>query len=426
MLYFALLCLALPCFALLCTLYLSLFRPHPLIAPAGWCRWRPFSVPPSHRSRRVVPLETLIGPTLSLLPQGGAVGESSRSHPLTDFAGWCRWRPSFGPTLSPLPQGGAFGDSYRPHPLTALAGWTTDDNIIFINSSIIMQFFLISTDHLESRLWFDDKPDLVAGMNYVAISSFRFEVNVLAFILMSNHAHFILECERKEAEAFINFFKERFGLYRWNHHKDSKFLRRNRVDIQELSMTGESLERAIADVQMNCVAARLCAHPSGYPWGSGNVFFNLNPQRGCPVGTLSSKALARKMHSKMEVNPDWEMLDDGYISPASYVAVEFVESLFRSPSRYQYFLDNSSKAKRVKELTAPSFSDQLIATASLNLCHSIFRVTSIDDLSPAQTVELVRQLKRRFSSGANQISRVTGIQYGEVVSILEGFLLDTA
>ena len=289
-----------------------------------------------------------------------------------------------------------------------------------------MQFFLISTDHLESRLWFDDKPDLVAGMNYVAISSFRFEVNVLAFILMSNHAHFILECERKEAEAFINFFKERFGLYRWNHHKDSKFLRRNRVDIQELSMTGESLERAIAYVQMNCVAARLCAHPSGYPWGSGNAFFNLNPQRGCPVGTLSSKALASKMHSKMEVNPDWEMLDDGYISPASYVAVEFVESLFRSPSRYQYFLDNSSKAKRVKDLTAPSFSDQLIATASLNLCHSIFRVTSIDDLSPAQIVELVRQLKRRFSSGANQISRVTGIQYGEVVSILEGFQLDTA
>ena len=66
-------------------------RFHPLTDPAGWCRWWLFSVPPSHRSSRVVPLVAVFGSTLSPFLQVGAAGGCFRPHPLTVPAGWCRW-----------------------------------------------------------------------------------------------------------------------------------------------------------------------------------------------------------------------------------------------------------------------------------------------------------------------------------------------
>ena len=258
-------------------------------------------------------------------------------------------------------------------------------------------------------------------MNYVAIAAWHTKVSILAFVLMSNHVHFVLECDLDRARAFINTFKNMYSLYRRKQYGDKEYLRSNKADFQEITIEGEALARAIAYVQMNCVAARLCVHPIGYPWGTGNVFFSATYPSGFPIGKMSGSSRARLLRSKQAINPEWLMGNDGYILPASYVAVKFVESLFRSPGRYQFFLDNSSKAKKNRDQIVPSFSDQLILTASLNLCHSLFRAVSVDDLSPSQTADLVKQLHRRFSSDAAQISRVTGIPYQETVRALDSF-----
>ena len=284
-----------------------------------------------------------------------------------------------------------------------------------------MLFFLLSTDHLETKLWFGNDIDYCAAMNYVGISAYRTGVRVMSFILMSNHVHFVLECTWIQAETFINFFKNQYSLYRRKQYGDKEFLRGNRVDIQEITLNGESLEKAIAYVQMNSVAARLCVHPTGYRWGTGNVFFNSDRSPGRPIGTFSARFVAKALHSRLPVNPEWLIGEGGYILPESYVAVTFVESLYKTPSRYQYFLDCSSKAKKNKDVLAPSFSDQLILTASLNLCRTLFRANSVDDLSPSQAVALVKELRRRFSSDVAQIARVTGITYKEIVRALENF-----
>ncbi|MBO7603058.1 MAG: transposase [Bacteroidales bacterium] len=284
-----------------------------------------------------------------------------------------------------------------------------------------MDFYLISTDHLETRLWFADDRDYACGMNYVAICAFRVKVNVVAFILMSNHVHFILECERSQAEDFINLFKRLYSMYYHRRYGKKEFLRRNKVDYQLLTLEGESLERGIAYVQCNSVSARLCAHPSGYQWGTGAIFFNAFTPSSRSITSISRRSRERLLHSTLDYNVDWQIGDGGYILPSSYVCVQFVESLFRSPARYQYYLDNSSKARRVRDQIAPSFSDQLVHTAALNLCHSLFRANSIDDLSPSQTAELVIQLRRRFTSDPAQISRATGVIIQDVARILDSF-----
>ena len=82
-----------------------------------------------------------------------------------------------------------------------------------------------------------------------------------------------------------------------------------------------------------------------------------------------------------------------------------------------YFLQNSSKAKKVNE--APSFNDQLVLEGMNNLCVSLFRKKTITELDDKQKAEVLKQLRFRFSSDPNQIARISGISYEQVCNMLE-------
>ena len=281
-------------------------------------------------------------------------------------------------------------------------------------------FYLVTTDHLKDRLWFRDEEDFRVAMNYVALAAFVTGCDVLACILMSNHVHFVLMCAREDAEVFINKFKRLYAAYYQKKYDVCELLRRNGVDIREVRAEDESLERAIAYVLMNCVAANICLEPSGYPWGTGNVFFNGNPMSGSRLGDFSGRAQCRILKSNVKLPQDYMLASAGYIQPGSYVNVKGVEALFRTPKRLNYFLRTSSKARlRLEKDAAPSFRDQLLHSACEDLCHSLFRVDQIIELSFEQTAELLRQLHRRFSADINQLCRVTGIPYADAAKMID-------
>ena len=287
-----------------------------------------------------------------------------------------------------------------------------------------MNFYLITTDHLEDRLWFRDDEDFKTGMNYAATVAFLAGVNILAFILMSNHVHFVLECSEEQARAFITEYKRLYSHYLSRKYRTAELLRRNDIDIQQLVMGDESLERAIAYVQMNCVAANICMNPADYRWGTGSAFFRDTPGPGRPLGSLSKRAQIRLLHSRVDLPSDWIVGKDGYVLPGSYVSVRFVESLFRTPKRMNYFLVNSSKAKRrlaLKEDGLPSFRDQVILAAIPDLCQTLFHQHRVTDLNEEQQAVLISQIRRRFSADINQIARVTGIALPDATRMLESF-----
>ena len=289
---------------------------------------------------------------------------------------------------------------------------------------IMRQFWLVTTDHLEEGLWFRDEEDFKVGMNFVAIqAAVSPEVIVLAFILMSNHVHFVLEGSYKEVQKFINAFKHRYSIYYRKKYGVKEFLRRNGVDIKPILLNDEALERAIAYVQMNCVAANICANCTQYQWGTGNNFFNPSESSGKPAGSFSKRALKRLLHTDCESIPDdWLIDDNGYILPQSYVNCKTVEALYRTPNRMNYFLQNSSKAKKrieTSEERIPAFRDQIILAALPDLCKSLFGKNSYEVLSPEEQTEFVRQIRFRFSSNVNQIARVCGLSYADAAKIMD-------
>jgi len=286
------------------------------------------------------------------------------------------------------------------------------------------KIYLLSTDHLENGLWFRDDEDFRVAMNYVAIQAASSpEVAVLAFILMSNHVHFVLKGRREDVLGFINQFKQRYSQYFKRKYGTPGFLRRNPMDIEIIPNEDEAVERVIAYVQMNCVAANICAHPTQYPWGTGDAFFSNSKTNGKRVEEYSGRALERLLHSFCDKLPGhWLINEDGFIRPKSYVDVHSVELLFRSARRMNYFQNNSSKAKKrieTAENNCPAIRDQAILAVLPDLYRSLFQKTSFDELNEKEQSELARQIRFRFSADVTQIARVCGISYAKAANLLD-------
>ena len=265
------------------------------------------------------------------------------------------------------------------------------------------------------------------------------EVSVLAFVLMSNHSHFVLCGSRESAETFMNGFKMVYSRYLQNKYGVREHLRGLTIDFKQIEGE-EALEWAIAYVQMNPVAANICMNSFDYPWGTGGSFFKPSngvneseygvssvegvSEKGRLLGSMSYRERFRLLHSRIDVPGLWRVCDEGFVLPESYVRKDVVESIFRTPRRMNYFLNNSSKAKHRIETAdenIPAFRDQVILAAIPDLCQSLFRRRSVDELDDEQMVELLRQLRFRFSAGANQLARVTGLSYADAAKCLDRF-----
>ena len=284
-----------------------------------------------------------------------------------------------------------------------------------------MEFWFVTTDHLTKKIWFRDEEDFKMGMNLVAVLAVALDVDVLSFILMSNHVHFVLCCSEAKAHQFIKEFKKRHSQYMNKKYGVKELLRRVHVQVDPVSGADESLEWVIAYTNMNSVAAGICLAPTGYPWGTGDTFFKAKPAKGRRIGTYSERARVALLHSTQPMPPHLLVGDDGYILPDSYVDVEKVQNLYHTPKRMNYFLVNSSKAKRRLDAkdNAPNFRDQVILPAIGDLCQSLFQKSSLEALTQDELAELLKQLRYRFSSHANQLARVTGIPYQKVVDLLD-------
>lgn len=291
---------------------------------------------------------------------------------------------------------------------------------------------MITTEHLEDRLLFKDAEDFRVGMNYVAVLSYKCQVAVLAFILMSNHLHFVLQSNSEQARRFITAYKQLYSRYLQTKYRSREYLRGNGVDIRLIPSDNEALEKALAYVQMNCVAANICGSSRDYLWGTGACFFN-GSQAGLPMpeslgirgrilASLSAREQRRFIHSNVVLPDEWVLGEDGYILPSSYVRKDLVENVFGSPRRMNYFLQNSSRAKlrlETGEQILPAFKDQVIVAALLDLCRSLFRKQQVNELSEGQLVELMRQIRYRFSANVNQIARVVGVSYEDAAKLLD-------
>ena len=332
-----------------------------------------------------------------------------------------------------------------------------------------MEYYHAFTRGLEKDLLFYGDAEFLYGMNiiprYLKLSGTR----LLAFCLMDNHVHFVLEGCRAACNQFIiNYKRTVFS-----------FLKKCRErDIPETTVPGivgiestDSLLTVIAYVLRNPVAAGIDYLPQDYKWSSAPTCFRkrcnidgeaANDACGTARGIMGSatgycthategsgrRNMANNtttagnnatadscMPRKIEELPrrerkhcfidvpeypgHWTVDGNGMIYPENYTEVAKVEGLFRSVKRYLYYLSSAREAE--VNLTMGHeirLSDTELRREASGICLERFGTASVGLLTVAQKLQVCKLLRGRFGASYKQLGRVIHIDSDTIKEML--------
>ena len=113
----------------------------------------------------------------------------------------------------------------------------------------------------------------------------------------------------------------------------------------------EALMEEIAYVDRNSIMAGYRCMPTEYRWGMSRYFFKDTLSMDAllagfeKIGERSLKNLKRNLSTRVDIPRDWEIDKSGMINPRCFVDYRIVESIYRSPNRYLYFLSRKLEGK---------------------------------------------------------------------------------
>lgn len=280
-------------------------------------------------------------------------------------------------------------------------------------------YYHVYTKGLESDTIFRDDADYITGMNYMAILHFKSCVSVLAFVLMSNHFHFILHGSMTDIRAFITLYKDMVSRYVRNKYGDKKILRRVKTGISPINDSGERLKELIAYVLNNPVKAGVNILPQSYLWGTGGCYFsNIDTLAGAvPIDAMNRRQQIALLKSNVKLPGTYKVNSHGFIDPKCYVDYKLVERVFGRARSMEYFLSVSNR-KHAEE-TQVGFSDALLIVALKELLAKRYDSISVPELEYDSQRVIIKQLRRQFYCQPKQIARICGLSLSRVYALLE-------
>lgn len=281
------------------------------------------------------------------------------------------------------------------------------------------RYYHVYTKGLEQDVIFRERADYIVGMNYVPVSLHGLDLQLLAFVLMSNHFHFVIYGTKDECDRFINLYKRLVSRYVRIRYGTAKILRSVQTSCTEIDPDNEALKRLIAYVLNNPVKAGINCMPQNYEWGSGRCYFtnfDRNPHKR-PLSDFGVREQIALLKSETKLDGRHMVCESGYIDPSSYVNVDFVERLFGRARSLEYFLSTSNKNS--SESDGPMvFSDTLVLAGLMELLEKKYESVSLEDLSWEIRVKLVKDIRRQFNSPPKQLARVFKFPLKDIINII--------
>ena len=281
------------------------------------------------------------------------------------------------------------------------------------------RYWHIYTKGLEDDLIFRCEEDFVVGMNYVPVALHGKDIVILAFVLMTNHFHFIVCAREDVARQFIETYKNLVSRYVYVKYSTSELLKGVNAGISMITET-EKLKEKIAYVLNNPVAAGINCFPQRYEWGSGECYFAGEDRNGfcVPLSSYQVRVQRKMLRSHTKLPQSYLVSSGGYVTPSSYVDWQAVENLYYRASSLQYYLNMSRKNNDVSKYSLV-FSDELLLNVVSQMLEKQYGGLSVKELHKESLAVLVRELNRRMNSPAKQLARVLGLSVADVVSILK-------
>ena len=282
-----------------------------------------------------------------------------------------------------------------------------------------------STDGNAVDFMFYDEEDFINGMNRIFVLLQKYDIVILAFILMDTHIHFILWGTLEDCNKFVHEYVRQTSRHISITHGDRKKLGNVPVHYQTID-TDYYLKTALCYVIKNAPVGGLPYNALDYPWSSGPLYFRHKDQWSSPswlseldAGNDSTMGVHEKryvLHTRSQMADGVKMIGP-LVFPGEYVAFELVERVFKTCKGFNYFMccskesDVDSRGGAISRLSIPM---QEMRQHKNEVCWELFGTSSVKGLDTRQRIRLAKALKSRYDSSVKQITRLTGLIYDEV------------
>lgn len=282
-------------------------------------------------------------------------------------------------------------------------------------------YYHVCTDGNALEWMFKDDIDFIAGINRIAICVHGSFVEVIAYVLMDNHVHFILHGDIVHCKNFITKYKLLTGKWIRKRHGIREHLKHLPTQLVLISCEEQLLD-TIAYIDRNPIIAGYKFLPSEYPWGSAKYMFRTIIQDtgdARELSTFNHSELHRMLKTWNNLPKEWKINEHGMVLPENFLNISKLESLFKSPVKYIYHLSKKLEGKIELQQGALTFTgDKELRIITNNMTQELFGGMSIDRLDFNSKLILARKLRYNYASTPKQISRMLKID----VDILTKFI----
>lgn len=283
-------------------------------------------------------------------------------------------------------------------------------------------YFHVCTDGAAIPWMFQDDQDFIAGINRIAICHLKTCITVIAYVLMDNHVHFVLYGTMPQCKEFITLFKRLTGKWILTKYGISDYLRHLPTDILRID-SEERLLNTIAYLDRNSIVAGFSKLPGEYPWGSARYYFRDKPSAEFTklIADLTKNERRAILRTRTIFPRDWRINDSGMINPLSFLDSKRVESYFKSPLRYTYFLAKKLEGLIEQDLenSQKAFLPDKELRVNVNrLTQDLFGATSVNQLDVKSKLMIARRLRYDYASTVKQIARMLRLDK----SALDGYI----
>ena len=277
-------------------------------------------------------------------------------------------------------------------------------------------FYHICTEGLEQVVLLKDEEDYRVAWNYLALSAWRTDVVIVAFVLMSNHIHELLACrDRAQAEKCIKLFKQLLSTYLRNKYAFRKIMHCSDDSICLIDSI-QYLRNCIAYIFRNPVSAKLCTRPEEYRWSSYHYSFqeDCTTGLGIAVSALGFTSKRKLLHTGMDLCECHYRLDDtGCISLKSLLRGDIVARAFRySGKSLLYHLGCCNDARMEYELVyrpLMTVTDVDMYDIVTKYISNRFPARSVSELTTSEKCSILKQVFFVGRTNVPQLSRIFGL-----------------
>lgn len=274
-------------------------------------------------------------------------------------------------------------------------------------------YYHVCTTALETDIYFRNKEEMDQALNIIAIAVFASGCRLLAFAIMSNHFHFVLEGSIEMCVVFFEQFHARLEVLMKALGRKSlaDSCEPKYISVKDLYQ----LKDLIAYVVRNPFVAMKNVNMFSYRWCSGYLYFN-DMLEDLPQGErVAEMSLAkRRAFSKSRTGEvdSGIVAVDGIACASCFVDYKRTESFFDDARDFQHWLlKNVDSQVEIATMLGDKIAldDHEMWEVVYRQCRRTYGASGPKELSQENKLSLARTLKQKYCATNAQISRCLGL-----------------